>query len=365
MAEVLPFVAACRFLEREAASLLAPMHLGRWGRPFWLVGTRAVVERRPFGAVLILAPGNYPLMLPGIQILQALVAGNAVAVKPAPGCEVVTDFLLDLLGRAGVPEGLVRAVPADEGPDAVRAGYDLIVLTGSARTGKAVARMAAETLTPVIMELSGSDSVFVLPGADLERVARALVFGVRLNGSATCIAPRRVFVTSADEPLLWRHLRAMLGRGQGRVMDERLVALGNMARKSGGLLEEIGGVLLIRQAGEDASYLGVDIFAPWLALIAVPTMADAIRQEQACDYALGASVFGPETEARELAHRLPVGSICINDLIVPTADPRLPFGGAKSSGFGVTRGREGLLAMTRAVTVSTRRRFGGLHLPHA
>jgi acyl-CoA reductase-like NAD-dependent aldehyde dehydrogenase len=83
--EIIPLVDACRFLERDAPRLLRSQQLGRRGRPAWLFGVRAEIWREPLGVVLILAPSNYPLFLAGVQAVQALVAGNAVLVKPAPG----------------------------------------------------------------------------------------------------------------------------------------------------------------------------------------------------------------------------------------------------------------------------------------
>ena len=93
----------------------------------------------------------------------------------------------------------------------------------------------------------------------------------------------------------------------------------------------------------------------------VASMEEAGQLDRRSDCELGASLYGPEQECEMLARRLAAGSICINDLIVPTADPRLPFGGKKNSGWGVTRGREGLLAMTRPVAISKRHRFA-IHL---
>ena len=84
-AEVLPLAEACRFLEREAGKLLAPLRLGKRGLPLWLAGVRSEIQREPFGVVLIIGPGNYPLLLPGVQLIQALVAGNAVLLKPGVG----------------------------------------------------------------------------------------------------------------------------------------------------------------------------------------------------------------------------------------------------------------------------------------
>jgi acyl-CoA reductase-like NAD-dependent aldehyde dehydrogenase len=107
LAEILPLAAACRFLERRAAMLLAPRRVRATARPLWLAGTRLVIERAPLGVVLILAPGNYPLLLAGVQLLQALAAGNGVAVKPAPGCAAPMLTLADMLRRSGLPPGAV------------------------------------------------------------------------------------------------------------------------------------------------------------------------------------------------------------------------------------------------------------------
>jgi delta 1-pyrroline-5-carboxylate dehydrogenase len=104
-----------------------------------------------------------------------------------------------------------------------------------------------------------------------------------------------------------------------------------------------------------------DFFAPVLRLVSVRDMDEALALDGRCPYALGATVFGPEEDARALARRLRAGAVVVNDAIVPTADPRLPFGGHDESGFGVTRGAEGLLALTRVKAVAVRR---GNWLPH-
>ena len=315
--------------------------------------------------MLVLAPGNYPLFLPGAQALQALAAGNAVCVKPAPGCTAPMAALGDMLARAGLPHGVFTIVGEADGPDAVRAKFDRIVLTGSAATGRSVLGAAARTLTPATVELSGSDAVFVLPGADLALVARCLLYGLRLNGGATCIAPRRVFAPPSLMPEIEERLRA----GVDAVPDAAAPA--PVAERLKGLLADAlgAGARLIAPAGPgrpavladampEMALLREDVFAPWLALVATDTPLDAAAQ---CPYALGASVFGPPAAAQAFAGRVRAGSVCVNDLIVPTADPRLPFGGRGESGFGLTRGAEGLLEMTAVKTVSVRR---GPFRPH-
>ena len=365
VSEVLPLAEAARFLQRRAVSLLSP-RVERRGRPLWLLGVRAEVRREPLGVVLILGPSNYPLFLPGVQILQGLAAGNAVCAKPAPGCAAPLLRFAALLAEAGLPDGVLSILDDTSAcaAAAVRAGFDRIVLTGSADTGRSVLQAAAARLTPTTMELSGNDAMFVLPGADLELVASCLAYGLRLNGGATCIAPRRVFIVQALAPLLEQALLTRIESIAPAPVSqhtlEKLLALLNEAAASGArvLAWPAGGLvppILVADARPGLGLLQQDVFAPVLAIVGVRDMQHALDLAASCRYALGASIFGPRQAARTLAARVNAGSVVINDVIVPTADPRLPFGGRAESGFGVTRGAEGLLEMTVLKAISIRR----------
>ena len=365
VSEILPLADAARFLERRAAGLLAPRVLRR-GRPIWLPGVRAEIRREPLGVVLILAPSNYPLFLPGVQILQALTAGNAVCAKPAPGWAAPLQHLARLLTEAGLPDGALSILDDTQpcGEAAVEAGFDRILLTGSAETGRSVLRSAAPSLTPATMELSGNDAMFVLPGADLNLVASCLTYGLRLNGGATCIAPRRVFVTPTAAPLLEQALLARIRSiAPAAVAPHVLASLPEMLQQAAAsgarvLAWPAAGLvppIVVADAGPDLRLLRQDVFAPVLAIVPVRDMPHALELAAMCRYALGASIFGPEPEALALAAQVNAGSVVINDVIVPTADPRLPFGGRGESGFGITRGGEGLLEMTALKAISIRR----------
>jgi acyl-CoA reductase-like NAD-dependent aldehyde dehydrogenase len=373
--EVLPLADACRFLEREAESLLAPKRLGSKGRPLWLSGASAEIRREPLGVVLVVAPSNYPLFLPGVQIVQALAAGNAVLIKPAPGCADPMRVLLGLLEDAGLPAGLCILLDetVEAGREAIATGIDKLVLTGSAETGRRVLADLAPHLTPAVMELSGNDAVFVLPGADLDLTAKALAYGLRLNGGATCIAPRRVFADRGCALELERRLtplalslppvavperiRAQVARLLSEAEDAGCRLIGPRLRAD----EPRMAPVIVADAVPELGLLREDIFAPVLSLVPVAGEADALDAAAQCPYALGASIFGPEPLARSLAGKVRAGSVIINDLIVPTADPRLPFGGQGISGFGTTRGAEGLLEMTALKTVTLR---NGRFRPH-
>jgi aldehyde dehydrogenase (NAD+) len=376
VAELMPLLDACRFLEREAASILRTRALGRRGRPFWLSGIHAEVQYAPFGTVLVIAPGNYPLFLPGVQALQALAAGNSVVWKPGRGGAPVAHLFADALFRSGLSRELLRVTPetAEAAVEEIRFGVDKVFFTGSATTGRKLLRLLADTLTPCVAELSGSDACVVLPSADLGRVVAALTFGMRLNGSETCMAPRRVLLvdaTPARRELFLIQLRESLAHlppvplapATRAHLDELLAdAQASGATVLRETVSERTRPILVLDTRPEMAITQADLFAPLLSVLDVQGETGVLAAQRACPYALTTSIFGAEREARSLAARLETGVVTINDLIVPTADPRLPFGGRRQSGFGVTRGREGLLEMVAPRVVTVRRGRSTRHL---
>jgi acyl-CoA reductase-like NAD-dependent aldehyde dehydrogenase len=356
-AEVLPLADACRFLERSAVRLLKPRRLGRKGRPLWLTGVDTEVLREPFGVILVIGPSNYPLFLPGVQALQALTAGNAVLWKPGAGEGGAAHAFADLLASAGLDPRLLRIL-SDE-PEAaqaaIEAGIDKVVLTGSAQTGMAILRQLAPRLVPATVELSGCDAAFVRADADLDLVVRALQFALRWNDGETCIAPHRIFVASEIVEELERRLTDAARQIPSRALRTETAELIKDALDRGGRLlagqvmpDNQGLVVPVIVSGGAADWplLHGEIYGPLLVLVPVGDENEALRITAQCPYALGAAVFGEESWARAFARRIRAGVVVINDVIVPTADPRLPFGGSGRSGFGVTRGAEGLLELT-------------------
>lgn len=312
--EVLPLADACRWLDRYAARVLESRRCEGEGQPLWLRGISFEVQRQPFGIVLVIGPGNYPLFIPAVQTLHALVAGNAVLLKPAPSTHRVASLFAKLARLAGLDRRLLAILPVDieAASAAIAQGVDKVILTGSFESGKEVLGQLAPQITPAVMELSGEDAMLVLQDADLDLVVRALGFGTKWNNGDTCIAPRRLFVV---EPLA-DDLQARLTRAA----------------------------------------------LPALCFERVADEAAAVRGAMASKFALGVSIFTRNVpRALALAAHIKSGFVLINDLIVPTADPRMPFGGIKASGLGVTRGDEGLLEMTFPHVVAVRR---GKARPH-
>lgn len=314
VSEVLPLADACRWLEKSADRVLATRRCGSRGRPFWMQGVTFEVQRQPFGLVLVIGPANYPLFLPAVHALHALVAGNAVLLKPAPGTRHVALAFAQLARDADLDPALLTILPesVSAARSAIADGVDKVIFTGSSENGRDVLATLAETNTPSVMELSGQDAVLVFADADLDLVVRALRFGTSLNDGNTCIAPRRLVVVQS--------------------VAEDLLARLSIARVP---------IMLIERVHDEEA---------------------AVHRANDADFALGASIFSRDVaRARTLAARIKTGFVLINDLIAPTADPRMPFGGVKASGFGTTRGDEGLLEMTFPHVVAERR---GRTYPH-
>jgi acyl-CoA reductase-like NAD-dependent aldehyde dehydrogenase len=374
--EVLPLAEGCRFLEAQAAGLLAPRQLGTLDRPLWLSGVRTEVRRAPYGVVLILAPSNYPLFLAGAQLLQALVAGNAVRVKPAPGAVEPLAILRDLLLQSGLPTGLLELLPDDLEAvhQLIREQADKVVLTGGMAAGRAVLRTCADAIVPATVELSGVDVVHVLDDADPVRAADMLLYGLALNRGRTCIAPRRILVHQAVAGDLraalqdrFRSRRAPITELSPWVRDALNEALAQGAKVISGAWSDAEGLFrypLILEHVPGPSRLWNDVHFGTIAVLqVVSSVEEALELDRACPFALGSTVFcRDERRGTAFATQLPAGSVTINDLIIPTADPRAPFGGRKRSGFGGSRGPEGLLEMTTPQVITLRR--ANSWLPH-
>ncbi len=397
-AELLPLAETAKWLSRTMARVLRTRHTSVWQTPMWLGSLRSEVRRDALGTVLIIGTWNYPIFLTGSQLLHALAAGNGVVIKPAPGCEAVTAELVEIVVASGVPRELVLVLDSriESAKLAIEVGVDHIVMTGSSTSGRKVLEQAASKLVPATMELSGCDAVFVLPDADLDRVADLLRFGLMLNGGATCIAPRRVFVPESLREALEGKLRARLAAPgcadwkapcSVSTIESLRRAVSDAVAKGATFLsgsmqsvdgetrthdQELRGVppgsfasidpVILTGVDTEMEIYRLDIFAPVMLIVPVSSISQGIEWNRLCPYGLCVSIFGGEAQALAMESELDAGTVLINDFVVPTADPRLPFGGRGESGYGVTRGEEGLLAMS-VPKVLTRRK--GKWLPHS
>jgi succinate-semialdehyde dehydrogenase/glutarate-semialdehyde dehydrogenase len=185
--EVLVVLDAARFLIDNAFPLLRdePVPHGNLATKL----KRGYLVREPHGVIGIISPWNYPFSIPATETLAALVAGNAVVLKPSELTPLAALELMRLLHDAGVPSEVFQIVNGDgaAGAALLASPIDKLIFTGSVATGKRIAAIAAERLLPVVLELGGKDPMLVLDDADLDVASSAAVWGAFVN-AATCIA---------------------------------------------------------------------------------------------------------------------------------------------------------------------------------
>ena len=198
--EIVPTLDAMHYFAHAAEDLLSPqkIDIGQYG----LMGRSSRIVFRPLGVVGIISPWNFPLATPADEIVMALMAGNAVVLKPSELTPLIALKLGDIFRRAGLPVGLLNIATGDgsAGRALIDARVDKIMFTGSVATGKRVAEAAAKYLTPVVLELGGKDPMIVLEDADLENAARAAVWGAFANSGQACASVERCYVQESIAP---------------------------------------------------------------------------------------------------------------------------------------------------------------------
>jgi acyl-CoA reductase-like NAD-dependent aldehyde dehydrogenase len=373
MTEVLMVIDLLRYYDEVAPRILRR----QWVKTGWLLGKSAYIYREPYGVVGLITPWNYPFLLPMDVIAAALYSGNAVVVKPSEYTPFTALKILDLCAAAGVPDGLVQLVPGDAstGEALSGAGVDKLVFVGSPRVGRKVAARAAETLTPVALELGGKDAAIVLEDADLDRAAQGIVFGAFFNAGQTCLSIERVLVVESvhDEfvekvAAIAKQLRVgtsgeydvgpITTPGQLRIVEDQVEdALLRGARVVAGGHRAAEGTSLFLPtvlADVDASMkvMWEETFGPLLPIVRVRDQEEAVRLVNVNPFGLAASVWTEDRERGEaLGERLRAGTVSVNDVLSHYGIPGLPVGGTGESGYGRRRGVAGLEELTRSRSV--------------
>lgn len=338
----------------------------------WTSVFPARVHYHPRGVVAIIAPWNYPFLIPTYETFTALVAGNAVVIKPSEWTPLVAQKVKEIWDSTGLPRDLVRLVHGhgDVGAALIDSAPDKVHFTGAVRTGRKVAAACGERLIPCTLELGGKAPAIVLEDADLERTARAIVWGRFFNSGQTCIAVERVYaVGKIAEPLTRRliELTKELKQGDGAgAVDvgamvfpaqvdhvERLVA----QAKASGARVETGGVraegpgrffvpTVLTDVRQDMEIIREETFGPVLPIIRAADSEEALRLANDSTLGLNAYVFSGSTRrGMEVARRVRAGTVLVNDVLVNYALAAIPFGGVKDSGIGRSHGEAGLRSM--------------------
>jgi acyl-CoA reductase-like NAD-dependent aldehyde dehydrogenase len=380
MMEVFPALDSLTYYAKNAKRILTErrpgMHLLRT--------KKLVITYRPLGVVGIITPWNGPFILSLNPSVQALMAGNAVIVKPSEVTPFSGALVGELLREAGVPPDVFQVLHGDgeTGSALVDAGVDKISFTGSVATGRKVGAACGKNLIPCTLELGGKDAMIVCEDADLERTAGGAVFGGFFNAGQFCCGTERVYVHRAiAEPLIARIVEKTRALRQGasgeydvgpmiwpRQLDviERhmadAVARGAKVLSGGRRNTEIGELFyeptVLVDVTHDMLVMTEETFGPILPIVIVDSDDEAIRLANDSIYGLSGTVWSKDTKRAEtIARRLETGSVCINDTSITYGACEAPFGGRKASGVGQVNGETGLRGYCHALPIVTDR-FG-------
>jgi succinate-semialdehyde dehydrogenase / glutarate-semialdehyde dehydrogenase len=349
--------------------------------------TYSSLEHHPHGVVGLIAPWNYPFLLSIGDAIPALLAGNAVLLKPSELTPLSAVLGKALLQSSGLDEDLLGIVQG--GPEAgteLLRHVDYAGFTGSSGNGRKVAVAAAERLIPFSLELGGKNPMIVLKDAPLEQAAEGLVAGAFSNAGQTCISIERVYVESA---VFDRFARAVADRtnalklGWSRSFDmdigsmihpahaakvqqtiESAIQAGASvvagAKRRSDLGPSFVEPTVLSQVDRRAPIAVEETFGPVVSLHRVESREEAIALANDSQYGLNASVWaGGAAPAMEIARRLEAGSVAINSTLMIYNAFDLPMGGVKQSGIGRRHAEHGILRYTQARSIVRSFEAGG------
>lgn len=362
---------ACRYYAENAERFLED-------EPALTSAARSYVHYEPIGPVLAVMPWNFPFWQVFRFAAPALMAGNVGLLKHAANVPQCALAIEQIFCRAGFDEGIFQALLIESGQVEkviVDARVKAVTLTGSERAGSAVASAAAREIKKAVLELGGSDAFIVMPSADFERAITTAVKARTMNSGQSCIAAKRFFIADeAYDNFVRQFVEKMRAMRIGDPFDEtteigplateqilngvheqvqKSIAMGAKLLTGGNRIHGPGffyePTVLVDVPKESPAYRE-EVFGPVASIFRVRSAAEAIETANDSSFGLGASAWTNDHDEQELfVSELESGMVFINAVVA--SDPRLPFGGAKRSGFGRELGAHGIREFTNIKTI--------------
>ena len=343
--------------------------LGKRPRRVGILKTRkAWVEYEAMGVAGIISPWNYPLILTVSPLIEALLAGNAVILKPSENTPLTTELLKKVWDKTTDRPELFQPVygTGEIGHAIVTSPQtDVICFTGSTVVGRKIAEACAPLFKPVILELGGKDPMIILEDADIDRSVEAAIWGGLSNAGQSCISVERIFAHEKIYPEIVEKLSEEIRKkssGKGNMpigaisVDmslEKIKQQINDAKNSSEVIEGNGSSgwfiapTLVVNPPSEAKILQEETFGPVMTIHPFKSNEEAIELANKTGYGLSASIFGKsKKQIKFISRRIHAGVVSINDVLTHYGIADLPFGGMGLSGIGKVHGREGLRAFS-------------------
>ena len=354
-----------------------------------LAAKKLRIQYRPYPVVGIISPWNFPLILALGDAIPALQAGAAVVIKPSEFTPLgLAEVVKAWKEEIGAPDVLDCVLGVGETGGALVDNADFIQFTGSDRTGRKVMARAAETLTPVSLELGGKDPMIVLADADLDRAANAAAWGGMMNSGQICMSVERIYVEEpaydefvakltaavgklrqgADDGRDPKDVGAMTSPNQTAIVEDHVedaLAAGARALTGGKRVEGPGDYFeptVLVDVDHSMKVMREETFGPVVGVMKARDAEEALRLANDSRYGLSGSVFGERERAERVARRVECGAINVNDVLVNYFASDVPMGGWKQSGIGLRHGEPGIKKYCRTESLVITR-FGGKREP--
>jgi acyl-CoA reductase-like NAD-dependent aldehyde dehydrogenase len=354
-----------------------------------LASKKLRIQYRPHPVVGIISPWNFPLILSLGDAIPALQAGCAVVVKPSEFTPLgLAEVIEAWKQEIGGPDVFDCVHGTGETGGALVDEVDFVQFTGSDRTGRKVMARAAETLTPVSLELGGKDPMIVLSDADLDRAANAAAWGGMMNSGQICLSVERIYVEEpaydefvgkltaevsrlrqgvddANDP---KDVGAMTSPNQTAIVEEHVtdaIAAGAKALTGGKRGEGPGDYFeptVLVDVDHSMKVMRDETFGPVVGVMKVRDAEEALRLANDSRYGLGGSVFGERERAEQVARRVECGAVNVNDVLINYFAMDVPMGGWKQSGIGFRHGEPGIKKYCRSESLVITR-FSGKREP--
>ena len=348
--------------------------------PFYLFPSSSKVIYEPLGCVLIIGPYNYPLLYIFKPLVNILSAGNTAIIKPSEKCPNISRLIKELT-ETYFQKDILLTIEGDykEAEKLVNEDFDHIFFTGSTNTGKSIMQSASKNLTPLTLELSGTNPVIILNNANLKIAAKRIVWGKFFNSGQSCIAPNHIFIEKNIESKFIKELKNSIFEFYGEnpiksnnlsklekkqfiktleflkqsKINKKIIHGGDYNKKKFKIAPTI-----IKAKNAKDPLIQNEIFSPLLPILSIDNYKDAIDIIQKNSKPLAVYIFGGNKNIHQLIYNFSSsGSVCINDVMLPVLIPDLPFGGVGLSGMGRFHGEDGFRNFSNKKSITQKSNF--------